>query len=157
MSSTVLLSLLGLSLALNVGLLLGHRWTPETPPASDAPADDGGCLLDQLQLDAEQREQLGEMRRKMHEKRAAYWRRTSALRAELADAICAADEEEADLDAELEHYAENQVAMQRAVAEHLRTVNAMLRPEQRATFRALLRRQMFGGIRSSEPEREDAQ
>lgn len=156
MSSTVLLSLLGLSLALNVGLLLGQGWRPETPPASDAAAGDGGCLLDELQLDAEQREQLGEMRRKMHEKRAAYWRRTSALRAELADAICAAVEEEADLDAELERYAENQVAMQRAVAEHLRAVNAMLRPEQRATFRALLRREMFGGIRSPETEREDA-
>ena len=55
-----------------------------------------------------------------------------------------------------DRYAENQAAMQRAVAVHLRGVNAMLRPEQRETFRALLRTEMFRGIRSSRTGPEDA-
>ena len=50
-------------------------------------------------------------------------------------------------DALLDSYAKNQAEMQRAVADHLLSVNAMLRPDQREGFRTLLRTEMFRGIR----------
>jgi hypothetical protein len=149
--STIILSGLGLSLALNaamaIGQLRGSAQRKDSPAARRAGEE--YCLLDQLELDAEQQRLLAEMRRRMHKKRGAYWQSATAIKVELADAICAAPADRAALDAQLERYAKNQAAMQRGVAEHLLGVNAMLRPEQREGFRRLLRTQMFRGIRSS--------
>jgi Spy/CpxP family protein refolding chaperone len=142
--STILFSVLGLSLALNAALLIGHLRGQATTTGSD-----DYCLLDRLELDTGQQRQLAEMRRGMREKRSAYWQRATAIKVELAQAICAAQVDRAALDVQLERYAANQAAMQRAVAEHLLGVSAMLRPEQREAFRTLLRAEMFRGIRPS--------
>jgi len=147
--STLIWSLLGLSVALNAALVTGfvHGAAEKAPCAP--PAGDDHCLLDRLDLDAEQKRRLAEMRRKMHEKRDSYRERASAIKAKLAEAISASRANRDALDALLERYAGNQAAMQRAVAEHLLGVCAMLRPEQREEFRLLLRTEMFRGIRSS--------
>jgi len=151
MKSTLIWSLLGLSLALNAALAVGHLRGPtakaETSPGGEA--EEGHCLLDRLALDAEQKRRLAVMRRAMHDKRAAYWQRAIAVKRELAEAISATQADRAALNAQLDRYADNQAAMQRAVAEHLLGVSAMLRPEQREAFRTLLRTEMFSGIRST--------
>jgi Spy/CpxP family protein refolding chaperone len=162
--STVVLSLLGLSLALNAALAIGYfrdgvGWGNEDraavaaagtvlESATDRAAGDY-CLLDRLDLDDDQQARLDEMRRTMHEKRDAFRLRAGEIKSALADAICAGEDGRATLDEQLERYAANQAAMQRAVADHLSGVNAMLRPEQRETFRTLLRTEMFRGIRSA--------
>lgn len=147
--STVVFSVLGLSLALNVALAIGYlrACAPKTTAASAA--GDDSCLLDRLELDADQQRRLAEMRRKMLDKRAAYWRRAGSIKIELAEAISATRTDRAALDALLDRYADNQADMQRAVAGHLLGVCAMLRPKQREDFRTLLRTEMFRGIRSS--------
>jgi Spy/CpxP family protein refolding chaperone len=152
--STIVLSVLGLSLALNTALLIGYLRGEETqsrPPIAHRIEDDY-CLLDRLELDNDQQRRLAKMRRKMHEKRAAYWQRATAIKAELTEAISAAGADRAALEAQLRSYAENQAMMQRAVAEHLLGVNTMLRPEQRDAFRTLLRTEMFRGIRPNRSE-----
>ena len=149
--STILFSALGLSLALNAALLIGHlrdRGAAAGPSAAP-PAGEGYCLLDRLELDAGQQRRLSEMRRHMQDKRRAYWQRAAAIKGELAEALSATRADRATLDAPLERYAENQAAMQRAVAEHLLGVSAMLRPAQREVFKTLLRAEMFQGIRST--------
>ena len=147
--STVVFSILGLSLALNVALAIGYVRACATKTTTASPAGGDYCLLDRLELDAGQQRRLAEMRRRMLDKRATYWRRAGTLKIELAEAISASRVDRAALDALLERYADNQADMQRAVAEHLRGVCAMLRPEQREDFRTLLRTEMFRGIRSS--------
>jgi hypothetical protein len=146
--STIVWSLLGLSLALNVALAIGHFWVAAQKTIAPSGTDDY-CLLDSLDLDHKQQGRLAEMRRKMHEKRAAYWQTATAIKAELAEVISAAQPDRFGLDTQLERYADNQKAMQRAVADHLLGVNAMLHPEQRGEFRTLLRTEMFKGIRPS--------
>jgi hypothetical protein len=149
--STILFSVLGLSLALNAALLIGYLRGQATAAetAEPQPPEEDYCLLDCLELDSEQQRRLAEMQRRMHEKRAAYWQRATAVKVELAEAISAARADRAALDVQLDRYAKNQAAMQHAVAEHLLGVSAMLRPEQRDRFRTLLRSEMFRGIRSS--------
>ena len=151
MKTTLLASLLGLSLALNAALAMGHVLGAgnRAAAAADRPAGGVPCLLDRLELDAGQQRRLSEMRRQMRARRAAFWRRAGAIKASLADAICDHGADRADLSAALERYAANQAAMQRAVADHLRAVNRMLRPDQRARFRSLLRAEVFRGIRVS--------
>lgn len=148
--TTILASVLGLSLALNAALAIGHLRSGDTNRSAPAghQATDAYCLLDTLDLDAAQQQRLAEMRRRMHGKRTAFWQQANTIKADLADAICSADRNQEGLDSNLKRYAKNQAAMQRAVAEHLRDVNAMLRPEQRDGFRALLRTEMFRGIQS---------
>ncbi len=146
--STIIWSLLGLSLALNATLGIGDLRDLAASKAA-APAEDCNCLFDRLDLDDDQQRRLAEMRRKIHEKRAAYRQRAAAIKVELAEAISATEVDRAALDTQLERYAENQAAMQRAIAEHLLGVSAMLRPEQRDTFRTLLRTEMFRGIRAA--------
>jgi Spy/CpxP family protein refolding chaperone len=149
--STIIFSVLGLSLALNAALLIGHlrgQATTTRSPA-DRQVGDDYCLLDRLELDTGQQRQLAEMRRGMREKRRAYWQRATTSKVQLAEAICAAQADRAAVDVQLARYAANQAAMQRAVAEHLLGVSAMLRPEQREAFRTLLRTEMFRGIRPS--------
>jgi hypothetical protein len=145
--STIVSSLLGLSLALNLALVVGHLLGGGTDPLAAHPEDDS-CLLDRLELDAEQQRRLAEMQSTMRKVRTAYWQRATAIKAELAETISAARADGAELEAQLERYAENQAAMQRAVAEHLVGVGAMLRPAQREAFRTLLRTEIFRGIRS---------
>jgi len=149
--STVLWSICGLSLALNAALAAGQLRggvAEAEPPAASLVARES-CLLDRLELDAVQQRRLGAMRRTMQGKRAAYWQRAAAIKGELAEALSATRADRATLDAPLERYAENQAAMQRAVAEHLLGVSAMLRPAQREVFKTLLRAEMFQGIRST--------
>jgi hypothetical protein len=105
-------------------------------------------MLDRLQLDAKQQARLSEMRRGVQEKRKTFWRRSAAIRAELAKGICASDSSRAQIEPLLDRFAENQAEMQRAVAGHLLDVNAMLRPDQQEEFRVLLRTEMFRGIRA---------
>jgi hypothetical protein len=149
MKITILASALGLSLALNVSLGIGHLHKAGTSEHGSAVPDapQSRCLLDSLQLDAAQRERLSEMRRKMQDKRAAFWQRSAAIKAELAEAICASSSSRTQLDPLLDRYAKNQAGMQRAVAGHLSDVNAMLRSDQQEAFRILLRTEMFRGIR----------
>ena len=136
---TILASALGLSVAMNVSLGIGCLHRADTS---------NECMLDKLQMDAAQRERLSEMRRKMQDKRAAFWRHSAAIKAELAEAICASSSSHTRLDPLLDRFAENQAGMQRAVAGHLSEVNAMLRPDQQEAFRVLLRTEMFRGIRT---------
>jgi hypothetical protein len=146
--STILFSVLGLSLALNAAMAIGRlRGSAGQASASAGPAAKGYCLLDRLELDAGQQRRLAEMRRRMHARRAEYWQRVGAIKGWLAEAICAAPVDRTELDAQLERYTKNQATMQRAVADHLLGVNAMLRPGQREAFRTLLRTEMFRGIR----------
>ncbi|MFO8071501.1 MAG: periplasmic heavy metal sensor [Polyangia bacterium] len=147
--STILWSLLGLSLALNAALGIGHLRSAAARTAGDPQARDDYCLLDQLELDGDQQRRLAEMRRVMHAKRAAYLKRAAAIKVELAEAISATEVDRAALDTQLDRYAEGQAEMQRTVVEHLLGVSAMLRPEQRDAFRTLLRTEMFRGIRSA--------
>jgi Spy/CpxP family protein refolding chaperone len=147
--STIISSLLGLSLALNAALAVGYFRGAAKKTDAAPTAEDGYCLLDRLEFDTAQQRRLADMRQRMREERAAYWARATEIKRELAEAISAAQVDRTTLDAELERYAENQAAMQRAVAEHLIGVGAMLRPEQRDEFRTLLRTEMFHGIRSS--------
>ena len=147
--STILWSLLGLSLALNAALGIGYLRSAAAMSGGDSPTQDDYCLLDRLELDGDQQDRLVEMRSKMRAKRADYRHRANAIKAELAEAISATNADRAALDTQLGRYAENQAAMQRAVAEHLLGVNAMLRPEQRGTFRTLLRTEMFRGIHAA--------
>ena len=84
----------------------------------------------------------------MQDKRAAFWQRSAAIKAELAEAICASSSSRTQLDPLLYRYAKNQAGMQRAVAGHLLDVNAMLRSDQQEAFRILLRTEMFRGIRT---------
>lgn len=147
--STIVFSILGLSLAMNAALAIGLlRGVPEHNRAA-APAGSNYCLLDRLDLDNGQKRRLAAMRRRMHEKRSAYWQRATAIKVELAEAICAAPADHGLLEVQLARYAANQAEMQRAVADHLLGVNAMLRPAQRDAFRTLLRNEMFRGIRPS--------
>ncbi len=150
MKSTLIWSLLGLSLALNAALAVGHLRgsTARKKSSAGEPAEGGYCLLDKLELDADQKRRLAAMQRSMHDKRAAYWQRASAIKRELAEALSRAQADRAALNAQLDRYAANQAAMQRAVAEHLLGVSALLRPEQREAFSTLLRTEMFSGIRS---------
>lgn len=145
--STLILSALGLSLALNAALIIGLLHRQPTPGGAKA----GGeyCLLDRLELDRQQQDRLAGMRRAMHEKRSTYWERSAAIKAELATTVSAAQVDRAALDALLARYAQAQAEMQRAVADHLVGVNAMLRPVQRDAFRTLLRTEMFQGIRAT--------
>lgn len=136
---TILASVLGLSVALNVSLGIGYLLRADTGEQ---------CMLDRLQLDSKQRARLSEMRRKMQDKRAAFWRRSAEIKAELAEAICASRSSRTQLDPLLDRFAENQAGMQRAVAGHLLDVNAMLRSDQQEAFRVLLRTEMFRGIRT---------
>jgi hypothetical protein len=148
--TTILVAVLGLSLALNVSLAIGFLRKAGTRDGESAGPDARGtrCLLDRLQLDHPQRQRLLEMRREMQKRRAAFWQRSAAIKTELAGAICAAGPSHPQLDALLDRYAKNQAQMQRAVADHLLGVNAMLRPDQREKFRDLLRTEMFRGISS---------
>ena len=147
--STILFSLLGLSSALNATLAVGYFRGGAESTVAAAPAGEDYCLLDRLKLDAEQRNRLAEMRRKMHEKRAAFQRRAAELKSELAETISATQVDRAALNGLLGRYTENQAAMQRAVVEHLIGVGAMLHPEQRDEFRTLLHTEIFHGMRSS--------
>jgi uncharacterized membrane protein len=150
MKTTILISVLGLSVALNAAFAIGHLHKADTRTTASGVRDENGdrCLLDRLKLDADQRRILSEMRRQMNAKRAAFWRRANTTKADLAGAICASTFSRARLDAQLERYTKNQATMQRAVADHLLQVNAMLHPDQREAFRTLLRAEMFRGIRS---------
>jgi len=147
--STILWSLLGLSLAVNAVLCMGYLRGAEARTAAALPAEDDYCLLDRLALDGDQQRRLAEMRRKMQEKRATFRQRAAVIKEELAEAISAPKADRSLLDAQLARYAENQAAMQRAAAEHLLGVAAMLRSEQLDEFRTLLSTEMFRGIRPS--------
>jgi hypothetical protein len=107
------------------------------------------CLLDRLQLDSAQRAKLAKMRQRLQVKRETFWRRSAAIKAELADAICAQDTRSGTLDPLLARYAREQRQMQRSVTDHLRQVGTMLRPDQRERFHELLRTEMFRGLRSA--------
>jgi len=157
MKSTLIWSLLGLSLALNVALAVGYlQRSTARAERSGEQAGSGHCLLDRLELDGEQKRRLTALRRSMQDKRAAYWQRASAIKRELAEALSAPPADRAALNAQLDRYAANQAAMQRAVAEHLLGVSALLRPEQREAFSTLLRTEMFSGIRSDRSTPEGA-
>lgn len=138
--STVIFSILGLSLALNIATV---PWSVRGLARGTAEDD---CLLDRLDLDAEQQRRLAAMRRKMLEKRRAYQQRAAAIKTALAEEISTAPKETQALSAQLERYVANQAAMQREVAKHLLGVRAMLRPDQREAFEVLLRDEMFRGI-----------
>ncbi len=146
--TTVLLSALGLSVALNLSLGVGHmfRARAREPGGRVRGATSGRCLLDRLDLDARQRESLSVLRQTMRGKRAAFWRRAAALKAELAEAIYVSGSDRAQLDRLLEEFAQNQADMQVAVVDHLVSVKSMLHPGQREEFRTLLRTEMFRGI-----------
>ena len=145
--TTILVSVLGLSVALNASLIFGawRRAGPLEGPAADA--GDERCLLDSLQLDEEQHERLAVLRREMLAKRRSFWRRSAEVKAELAAAICAADTDQERIDSLLERYSENQARLQREVVAHLLRVHAMLRSDQREQFHALLRTEIFRGTR----------
>jgi len=151
--TTILFAGLGLSLAMNaafaIGILRRAGAAPPRETATTARTTPPLCLLDRLKLDSAQRAELARMRQRLQVKREAYWRRTAAIKAELAEAICAPDPRSGRLDRLLARFAREQSEMQRSVTEHLRKVGAMLRPEQRARFHELLRTQMFRGLRSA--------
>jgi len=146
--NTIVASALGLSLALNASLLLGHvKRSGSSLPALAAPApSQPRCLLDAIDLDDGQRDRLSKLRREMRPKRAAYWKRARAIKAELANAVADPNADRARVDRLVERYGENQESMQREVAAHLMNVNDLLRPDQRDHYRALLRDEMFRGI-----------
>jgi hypothetical protein len=146
MKTTLLMSALGLSVALNVSLAWGQLRGAGT--SADQDPNSSECLLDRLELDDEQRGRLSKMRKKMLDKRTAFWRGSAAIKTALAEAISAEGSSRARLDELLGRYAESQAGMQRAVADHLLEVSAMLRSDQREEFRILLRTEMFRGIRS---------
>lgn len=156
--TTLLVTVLGLSLALNASLAVGYltQARADARPAAGPETRPNGCLLDRLRLGEAQRSRLAEMRRRMRQVRAAYWKRSRALRRELADAISAPEPGDEKLGALLRRFAEDQAAMQRAAADHLVAVSAMLRPGQREVFRTLLRTEMFRGIRSAPPGEQAA-
>jgi hypothetical protein len=150
--STIIWSLLGLSLAMNAALGIGQRCGAAAETSAALPVADDECLLDRLELDVDQQRRLDDMRRRMHELRADYRQRADTLKADLAESISATRVDRAVLAAQLDRYAENQAAMQRAVAAHLLGVGAMLRPGQRDAFRTLLRTEMFRGLRPTRGE-----
>lgn len=154
--STIIWSFLGLSLALNAALVVDQLRGSVAGTGAARPTADDTCLLDHLELDGEQQRRLDGMRRRMHGMRADYRRRADAIKAELAEAISATPVDRAELERQLDRYAENQAAMQHAVAEHLLGVGAMLRPGQRDAFRTLLRGEMFRGIQPARREAGDA-
>lgn len=156
--TTILASVLALSLALNVSLVLGalSRADERSGAPADRGDDDERCMLDRLQLDAEQRERLAVLRREMLAKRRAFWQRSAGIKTELADAICAQTSDRERIDSLLLRYSENQAAMQREVVEHLSRVHAMLRPEQREQLHALLRTDIFHGTRPFPDEAPEA-
>jgi len=157
-TTTILASVLGLSLALNASLVDGPPRRADAQPGDGAARADEGesCLLDRLQLDEGQRERLAALRSEMHLERRAFWRRSAALKAELADAICADDADHERIDSLLSRYAENQAGMQREIVAHLSRVNAMLRPDQRGRFHELLRTDIFQGTRPFPNEQTEA-
>jgi len=148
--TTSLLTLLGFSLALNLSQAIGTSSGPG--PGAREPAAAGGssgaCLVEQLELDAGQEEQLAELRAAMQLRRTDYWQRCAELKRRLADAICAPGASGEALAPILEEYSRNQAEMQRAVAEHLLEVRALLDEAQRGAFRGLLAAEIFRGIRS---------
>lgn len=148
-TTTILASALGLSLALNASLVIGTlRQADASPPEDVAQGEaEEHCLLDRLQLDEEQRERLALLRREMLSKRRAFWQRSSRIKAALADAICEEDVDRGRIDSLLSQYAEEQAGMQREIVAHLSRVHAMLRADQREHFHELLRTEMFRGAR----------
>lgn len=148
--STILISVLALSLALNISLVIGLLSGAETDGREAVSADTAKawCLLDDLRLDEGQRGQLREMRQEMQRKRGKFWQRSAEIKAQLSEAICARPSDRAQIDALLDHYLKIQAGMQRVVADHLLNVSAMLRPGQMEEFRTLLRTEMFRGIRA---------
>jgi Spy/CpxP family protein refolding chaperone len=157
-TTTILASALGLSLALNASLVVGSFRRAGAQPGDGAAREDEGesCLLDRLQLDEGQRERLTAQRSEMHVKRRAFWRRSAAIKAELADAIRAEDADRERIDSLLARYAENQAEMQREIVAYLSRVNAMLRPDQRGQFHELLRTDIFHGTRPFPNEQTEA-
>lgn len=149
--TTLLLAGLGLSLAMNAAFAIGtfRRAGAAAPREQTSRTTAPLCLLDRLQLDSAQRAKLAEMRQRLQVKRETFWRRSAAIKAELADAICAQDTRSGKLDRLLARYAREQSRMQRSVTDHLRQVGAMLRPDQRKRFHRLLRTEMFRGLRSA--------
>jgi len=146
--TTVFVSILSLSLALNLSFAIGYLGNDRSGGESNVESSGGAdiqCLLDMLDLDKNQQKRLSGMRQRMNEKRVSFWQRSSEIKTALASAIC--DSSRSRLDSLLDNYAENQASMQRAVANHLTEVNEMLRPEQRESFRKLLMTGMFRGIR----------
>lgn len=156
--TTILVSVLALSLALNVSLVLGALSRADAQPGvtPDRGDDDERCMLDRLQLDTEQRGRLAVFRREMLAKRRAFWQRSADIKAELADAICAQTSDRERIDSLLLRYSENQAAMQREVVEHLSRVHAMLRPDQREQLHTLLRTDIFRGTRPFPDESPEA-
>jgi len=149
--TTLLISGLGLSLAMNVAFTIGalRRADAAAPRDAASRTTPPFCLLERLQLDSGQRARLAKMRQRLQVKRSAFWRRSAAIKANLADAICAPHTRPERLESLLARYAHEQSEMQRSVTDHLRQVGAMLRPDQRDTFHALLRTEMFHGLRKA--------
>lgn len=148
--TTILLAGLGLSLAMNAAFAIGtfRRAGAAAPSQRTSRTTAPLCLLDRLELDSAQRARLAKMRQRLQVKRETFWRRSAAIKAELADAICAQDTRSGRLDRLLVRYAREQSEMQRSVTDHLRQVGAMLRTDQREQFHELLRTEMFRGLRS---------
>jgi Spy/CpxP family protein refolding chaperone len=152
--TTILVSALGLSVALNVSLGFGLvlRSRDAAGCAGGAPARARGCLLDDLNLSSAQRARLSALRREIQVQHREHWRRTDALKTDLADAISAERPDRGQIDRLLGAFADNQTRVQRAVVEHLLNVMSMLDREQRGEFRKLLRRQIFRRIGTNTPQ-----
>lgn len=152
--TTILVSALGLSVALNVSLGFGLvlRSRDAAGRAGSASTRARGCLLDDLNLSSAQRARLSALRRKIQVLHREHWRRTDALKTDLADAISAERLDRGQIDRLLGVFADNQTRVQRAVVEHLLNVMSILDREQRGEFRKLLRRQIFRRIGTNTPQ-----
>lgn len=151
MRTTLLTSALGFSVALNLSLAIGLvlRAGPRGSGGEIHRAPSHRCLLEELDLSADQHESLSALRRAMRQRREEFWRRGATLKAELAEAICAPSPDRDRLAFLLDDFGQSQATMQAAVVDHLVNVNALLSPEQGERFRALLRTEVFRGMESA--------
>ncbi len=134
-------ALLGLSLSANVAvaaIALGKgpvsRGAPGEPP-----------LFAKVSLDLDQRARILALREKLLADRAEQAARLAALRRTLADLLTREPVDSPAIDGTLAAIEAGQAGFQRRVVAHVLAVRAVLRPEQRPAFEALVAEHMRTG------------
>ncbi|MBI5510503.1 MAG: periplasmic heavy metal sensor [Deltaproteobacteria bacterium] len=108
-----------------------------------------------LDLTSEQRATILDLRTAFLSYRAENTRKTSELRGELGRLLTADAPDRAAVDDVLRRIGEQQAALQRRVVEQALAVRAVLTPEQRPAFEALMQRHLRAGVPMQQPAPDD--
>jgi hypothetical protein len=95
-------------------------------------------LFSQVALDTAQRARISALRAELMALRGQHARRIAGLRTQLATTILHDPANHAHVESILHDIASSQTTMQRAAVDHVLAVQAVLRPEQRPAFAAMV-------------------